>query len=113
MKIFIPIVLVSPNVYEHWSKRYARNQKIRSYLMAAVANIKLPIPCRVFLTRHGMRKFDYDNLVAAFKGVRDQVASLIIPGLKPGRADGDDRISWYYDQITDKKKGVSIEIVAS
>jgi len=46
----------------------------------------------VGLLRIAPRKLDSDNLAAAFKGIRDGVADVL------GIDDGDDRISWLYEQ---------------
>lgn len=68
----------------------------------------IPLPCRVTLTRYGPKKLDGDNLQSAFKAVRDTVAALIVPGLKPGMAD--ELMSWEYDQVSGQKYGIKIEV---
>lgn len=52
---------------------------------------------RVTLTRVSPRKLDDDNLQAAFKAVRDEVARWL------GIDDGDPRVDWWYAQ----EKGIS------
>lgn len=108
INLFLPIILVSPNKVEHWSFRHSRNKKIKKLL----SSLEIPdyLPCRVLIKRHSTRFFDDDNFVAACKGVRDAVADRLIPGLAPGRADGDTRITWEYVQVKDKIKGVTVEI---
>jgi hypothetical protein len=51
---------------------------------------------------------DFDNLVPSFKFIRDEIANALIPGLLPGRADDDARLSWGYDQQVDKKYSVKV-----
>jgi hypothetical protein len=61
---------------------------------------KITLPCHITLTRlsHKEDPMDFDNLVYSFKGIRDAVAEKILPGLPPGRADGDKRLEWKYSQ---------------
>ncbi len=49
-----------------------------------------------------------DNLPCSFKWILDAVCDNLLPGLKPGRADGDERISVKYDQEKSKEYGVRI-----
>lgn len=58
------------------------------------------------------RRMDYDNMVYAFKHVRDTIADLLVPGKARGQADSDERIGWFYDQRGAKDYKVSIEIKA-
>lgn len=62
----------------------------------------LPYPCTVRLTRGGKRKLDDDNLQVAFKYIRDEIASFILPGLPRGHADDDPKIKWEYAQEINK-----------
>ena len=48
-------------------------------------------------------------MVYAFKGIRDAVADLILPGLPDGKADGDERLEWAYNQEIGLY-GIKIEI---
>ena len=70
----------------------------------------IPLPCHIKLTRLSSRSLDDDNLLFAFKSIRDYIADKLIPGLQIGRADGDKRITWEYAQETEKKQAVKIEI---
>ncbi len=76
------------------------------------------------MVRLSPRFLDDDNLVQAFKYIRDEISECIIPEKMScylnnrgkvvkikGRADSDPRISWYYDQEKDKAQAVRIEIV--
>ena len=62
-----------------------------------------PYPCTVKLVRVSPKKLDTDNLVTAFKHIRDTIADNIRPGLARGQADADEKIVWMYDQ---KKGGI-------
>lgn len=68
------------------------------------------LPCIVKLVRLSPRMLDSDNLVMAFKWIRDYVADQIIQGLAAGRADGDPRITWEYDQQKCPITAIRIEI---
>ena len=84
--------------------------KIKEMLQSTLGDFELPLPCHVNLIRHCTREYDYVNLVASMKGLQDQVADKIIPGLAMGRADGDKRITWDFKQAKDKNVGVTVEI---
>lgn len=60
------------------------------------------------LVRYSPRKLDDDNLIAAFKWIRDAIADLIKPGFKPGRADANDDIVFKYSQEKSVDKYVII-----
>lgn len=97
----LPFRLVSPNVQEHWSKRHKRNKK-QALIIKAKFNalpFKISPPCLVSLIRVAPRAMDQDNLIAAFKGIRDSISALLNPGHAPGQADGQDSgIEWKYSQ---------------
>lgn len=109
---FIPLILVTPNQKEHWRKIYSRNKSHHRRIkqMFLVANKKISLPCKVILTRYGMREFDYDNLVYSFKAIRDAISDQLIPGRAAGQADSDKRIQWDYKQQLGQKKGINIKI---
>lgn len=98
----IPMRLMSEaNTHQHWRKKHERTKR-QQKAIRLIWLCKRPIvglPCRVSFTRIGPRNLDSDNLAYAFKAIRDQLASLIRPGLAPGHADGDDSgIEWCYSQ---------------
>lgn len=108
----IPIAIVSElNLSDHWSKKRQRNLSKRIFIRAywKKHQPKVNLPCTVHLIRISPRQLDDDNLVGAFKSVRDTIADLIIPGLAKGRADGDLRIHWMYGQEKGKS-GFRIEV---
>ena len=84
------------NPFEHTRNKAVTNSAIRRVWGTEQRSVALP--CRICLTRIGLRPLDFDNLVYSFKYIRDEVADLIIPGLARGRADGDKRIEWDYKQ---------------
>jgi len=90
------------NNNDHWSKKHKRKIKNNFFIKAALhttfSEKEKKLPCKIVLTRIGKRLLDEDNLVHAFKGIRDSIADFLIPGLKPGQADSDKRIEWEYAQ---------------
>jgi len=68
------------------------------------------LPCVVRFTRIAPRKIDEDNFLPGLKYVRDAIADYLIPGLAPGRADGDERIQWIYEQRKGTTHEVALEI---
>lgn len=114
MHLKLPIKLVSPNVQEHWRKRHKRN-KVIAFLVKALWKEKVKLPCEITITKVSPREFDFDNYVYACKGLRDQIADKLIPGLKPGIADGDKRLTWNYEQEKGKasENYVRVDIVST
>ena len=86
------------NKHEHW--RYAHKRALLQKQLIAVSLRSLSVkpPCLIRLTRISPRALDDDNLRPCLKVSRDKVADILIPGLKPGRADGDKRLQWEYAQ---------------
>jgi hypothetical protein len=98
------------NMSEHWGTRASRaNTQKRMINLAFHSHSPIELPCTVRLIRISQRELDGDNLQGAFKYVRDAIADNLIPGLKPGRADGDPRITWEYDQ--EKGKPIHVKII--
>ena len=97
---------------EHWREAWIRHkkQKEKVYLLSRAEISKVQLPCNVKLIRLGPRELDWDNMVISLKYVRDACAELITGDYVPGRADGDKRIKWDYDQEKSKEYGVKIEI---
>lgn len=97
----------------HWAKKYKRNKVLTDMVWYYLHAIKpqITIPCEIRLTRIAPHQLDDDNLTASFKHLRDAVADQLIPGLQPGRADGDSRISWKYAQDkSDKPRDYAVRI---
>lgn len=105
----IPIRIVSEaNLPEHWTKKHKRHKSYKDAITAIwrTSNIpKIEPPCEITLTRVAPRSLDADNLVTSMKNPTDIVASLIIPGLAPGRADDGHGLTFNYCQ----KKGATKE----
>lgn len=108
----LSIKTVSPNKSEHWTAKMARNNIQANHIWASFKSQrpKFDLPALIRLTRISSRNLDSDNLQGALKHVRDCVADQILPGLAPGRADGDPRLQWEYAQKKGKEQGVKIEI---
>lgn len=110
----IPVKTVSEsNLREHWTQRKKRSDTQKLATLCQMIKIKdnITFPCTVILTRIGKRKLDTDNLPISLKHVRDEIANHLIPGLKPGQADGDSRICWIYQQKTDKNYSIDVKII--
>ena len=73
-------------------------------LLASTGRSPIGPPTQIIITRIGKRKLDDDNLAYAAKAVRDGIAKAI------GIDDGDDRLSWKYEQEIGKEYGVRVEI---
>lgn len=110
----IPMTIVSEanKTGEHWTSKRKRHQIQQWQIKALFRAYDRPIdlPCKIVMTRLYARLLDDDNLVSAFKWIKDQVADCIIPGQAKGRADGDPRIKWEYDQQKSPLKGMRLEI---
>lgn len=106
--------VLSSNVStDRWSKaKIVAGQKRAIWYYLSKENKIISLPCKVTLTRFGVRLLDFDNLVASFKHVRDAVADYIHPGLMPGQADNDPNITWAYVDVKchRDKCGVRLQI---
>jgi hypothetical protein len=113
IKFEIPIKLISEaNISDHWTKKMKRRKNLSLVTKMYFKRFrkKIDLPCNIKLTRISSRELDFDNLVHAFKTVRDSISDCIIPGLAPGRADSDKRIIWDYSQEKGKVKESSIRV---
>lgn len=111
LQLTIPVHTVSEsNCFESWRKKHARHKNQKTVIWVALINdiSKISLPCHIKLTRIGKRLLDTDNLPVSMKWIRDQIADMLIPGLAPGRADNDPRITWNYDQSTGKDYAVIV-----
>lgn len=107
-KIPIPKELLSEgNKRDHWYKLHARNRRKDKWLTAYLMKVYPISPnetCAITLTRIAPRKLDDDNWITSCKHFRDWIADRLIPGLKPGIADSDPRLSWKYYQASAKSE---------
>lgn len=92
----IPLRTVSEaNAHAHWRTRWARTraQRLATGLSLARTGVRASAPANVVLTRMAPSTgLDSDNLVSAFKAVRDAVAEWL------GVDDRDTRVTWQYRQ---------------
>ena len=111
----LPVKTVSPNKQEHWTAKKNRNDLLCWWLTYywCKDSPQVQLPCTVKVSRIASRLLDeHDNLRMALKPAIDAIADKIIPGLAPGRADGDKRITWEYGQRKPEKgRQPSVEIV--
>ncbi len=113
IKWCLPLRTISEmNCSEHWGLKSKRHKKqkfcVKTVLKKDIGNVVLP--CHIKLTRNSPGTLDYDNLCSSQKYVLDAICELLIPGLAPGRADGDKRISVSYYQAKARKHSITIEI---
>lgn len=90
------------NNSEHWTKKHRRHKTQKTEIWVKFQNEKpkISLPCIVTLTRIASRKLDDDNLLFAFKYIRDEIADHLVQykGKCAGRSDSDDRLTWVYKQ---------------
>jgi hypothetical protein len=113
MEWILPIKTISEaNSSEHWTKKKKRHdiQKVHIRLWWLNEKPEIQLPCKIKLTRLSSRLLDDDNLVMAFKWIRDTIAGEIFPSKAPGHADNDARLTWEYGQQKGKEKAIKIEI---
>ena len=110
MQIQIPLRLESKaNARLHWSMRAREAAHERRIVRVLMHGKKPPaLPVVVTLIRIGVRNLDADNLAAAFKAVRDEVAVWLGADDKPGSG-----IGWVYAQRRGKPKEYAVEIVVT
>ena len=110
----IPLRTVSElNCSQHWAVKAKRHRLQKKIIKIALAkDIKnVTLPCTITLIRLAEKKLDaHDNLPASFKYVTDQICELLIPGLKEGKADDDERIKVAYKQEKAKRTSLRVEI---
>ncbi len=112
VKLALPIITVSEaNCFQHWTKKHARQKGQKDEVKRSFKDLKLhiPLPCKITFTRLDSHTLDaHDNLKMSVKWIVDACAECILPGLRPGMADGDPRFTFEYDQIISDKKGIHI-----
>lgn len=122
----LPIKTVSEaNCSQHWSKKSRRHRQQQFFVRSMFnrSSQEISLPCAVKLVRIAQRDLDGDNLISAFKWIRDEVSECLCPESKnyyldkkgkerklKGRQDSNPLITWIYDQEKDKKTGIRIEI---
>lgn len=102
----------------HWRGRHqrAKRQKERIGIELLMRRDRLPRPpLTVTLVRIAPRRLDDDNLRRAFKAIRDEVATAILP-VNAGNQhrrwadDGDGQIVWLYEQRKGQPKERAVQI---
>lgn len=103
MKFSIPKLRLPSlsNLRSQWLVIAAKKEaKLATWL--AIRELKLPPPPLVVtITRVGPRRLDDDNLAAACKYVRDEIADAV------GEDDGSDLYTWRYGQ---RRGSYSVEV---
>ena len=111
----LPIRTVSEaNSFEHWTKKHKRHTAQKQAVMLSLKphRDKITLPCHIKLTRVAPRKLDrWDNLPMSVKYILDTCCAMITGDHRPGRADGDERITVSYEQETNADYSVIIEFV--
>ena len=94
VKFYIPIKLPSiANLGGKLRAKIKMKKSQREATWVCMLGLDLPkLPVIVTITRIGPRKLDDDNLAAACKYVRDQIAAIY------GVDDGSDQYTWKYVQ---------------
>jgi hypothetical protein len=97
---------------EHWREAWIRHKDQKKEVHANLLQYRqrFSLPCFVRLIRLGPRELDFDNLVISQKYIRDAISEMITGDFVPGRADGNKKIKWEYEQEISKSYGVRIEI---
>jgi hypothetical protein len=99
------------NKWEHWTKSRLRKKNYLQCLFTIRPEvIQIQPPVVISLTRIAPRALDYDNLLHAFKSIRDDITKWIFPD-KP-RGQGDERcgIEFIYSQEKGEPKQYAIRI---
>lgn len=94
------------NCFEHWAAKAARHKihknEIKKLFLTSFKEAFLP--CQITMTRISPRFLDSDNLIMAFKWIKDAISEGFIPGTRAGMADNDPRMTWVYNQEKGKPK---------
>lgn len=97
---------------EHWTKKSKRHQKQKEKLLESMkhCHVIVKTPAHVCFVRYASHLLDDDNLVSAYKFVKDAFCDYLMPGLAAGRADAKLDITFSYQQAKNKRKGTQIMI---
>ena len=108
----IPIKTISEaNCVEHWTKKRKRHLLQKRWINAAFMseNMIFPEKLNIRMIRISTRFLDDDNLVSAFKHIRDAIAGCLRPEKAAGQADNDPKLIWECRQEKGKPQMVRIE----
>ncbi len=113
--VTLPIKTVSEaNCFEPWRKKHVRHKRQKETIRIVLSSLKdkIKLPCTITITRIASRMLDeHDNLRFSVKYCLDAAADFLIPGLKPGRADGDKRLTFQYAQKKGKPKEYAVSLL--
>ena len=106
VKIILPLKLPSlANARLHWRALDKIKRSQKDAVTAWMRHRQFPpLPVVVTITRIGKRRLDGDNLQAAAKYVRDQIAAIYETD------DGSDLFVWRYEQRLGETYAVEIDI---
>lgn len=112
----LPIRTVSEaNCTQHWTKKSARHKSQQRFIRLAFSNYVplVKMPCTVTLARLSPRLLDDDNLVSAFKWVRDELSDCLfgIQSNLKGRSDSNPLVTWKYAQRKHPLKLYAVEVL--
>lgn len=99
--LLLPIKTISEgNCSEHWQRKAKRHRQQQGRVQMFMCNYRelIKLPCTITVTRIAPRNLDFDNFVYGQKWVVDAICDQLVPGLRPGRADADERIKINYKQ---------------
>lgn len=112
LDVVLPIKVSNEgNCNEAWRTKHARHKLQKFHVRVELQGLigKVRLPCIVSLTRYAPRLLDgHDGLPFSFKWIVDTIADLLIPGLRPGMADSDPRITWQFYQQKSKAYGLRV-----
>jgi hypothetical protein len=98
---------------EHWTAAHKRHKKQKTALFWAFLEVKqyVKLPCKITYIRHAPSFLDtFENLPMSLKYLNDALCAEITGDYRPGRADGDKRITLACDQVKSKTYFVKIII---
>lgn len=101
----------------HWADKARQVRRLRRMACIAVSRhmdeiSKIYFPVHINLIRSANRVLDWDNLVYAFKPVRDGVADALFPEVPQKIRDENKFVSWSYEQQKKKESFVVIELLS-
>jgi hypothetical protein len=110
----LPLQTVSEaNCFEPWQVKHGRHKQQGKIVALGLNPLrdKVKLPCKIMLTRFAPDELDaFENLPMSFKYIVDAVCAIITGDYRPGRADGDKRISLACNQVKSNEYGIRIEI---
>jgi hypothetical protein len=116
--VTLPLQIVNEaNCFEKWQVKAGRHKAQKELVSKYLLLVKdvLQLPCSITIIRIAPRELDrFDNLPYSCKWVLDSVCNHLIPGLQPGRADGDPRIKnviYHQEKAGINEYGARIEFI--